>query len=663
MRIFPFLMGGALLFWGWETKLFLLAAAMTGILEGSRLVRIRWEFSNTDLNRICDLCLVLFIGAGLVLYTNEDRLIFVFKFAQWLPIVFFPLMLAQTYGTREAIPLSAISWILRRDSDTALSRRAFNISFPYFAVCLTAASAATQPNGYFYWGISILVLAALSSVRPRRISGGAWVVLILCVALAGQSTHQGLRRMQNAMEGALGGWLAELFRPPADSREKRTSMGQPGRIKLSEKIALRLHVSPGEIPPSLLRESVYDTYKNQNWWATSNDFIAAIPMGGPTNDTIKLLRSKNIGAAIDIARYMRNGQGVLALPHGTYQIDDMPAVAHTNRLGVIEIEAGPGLVNFCAHYSGGISLDGPPSSADVSVTDNERPALEKIAARLHLRELPERQRIRAVSGFFHDEFTYSLYQPRRDKTRTPLAQFLMNTKSGHCEYFATATVLLLRTVGVKARYVTGYAVPDTAREGDNYVIRERHAHAWALVYHSDTSTWEQIDNTPSGWAEAQENPWWESSADFLSNLYFQFSKWRWGKTSYARYAERLLIPLILYLLVRIVTSQHKKAPSGANGSEAEPAWPGLDSELFLINRRLSELRLSRMPEESLTAWQRRLEEAFPRSAGIGRIFHLHRRLRFDPLGLEIRDRQKLKQEAELWLAEHAPPALQRRVQP
>ena len=134
----------------------------------------------------------------------------------------------------------------------------------------------------------------------------------------------------------------------------------------------------------------------------------------------------------------------------------------------------------------------------------------------------------------------------------------MRTKSGHCQYFATATVLLLREVGVSARLITGYAVPESARQGDTYLIRERHAHAWALVFHSDSKTWEQIDNTPSGWAEAQAAPWWESASDFFSNLYFQFSKWRWGKTSFARYAERLLVPLILYLLVRIVTSQHRK---------------------------------------------------------------------------------------------------------
>ncbi len=658
MRTYPFLMGGALLFWGWETRLFLLAAAMAAVVEGSRFIRLRWEFSDAELARICALCWVLFLGAGLVLYSTEDRLIFIFKFIQWLPMTFFPIMLAQAYGTREAIPLSVFLWLPRRAPYIGLARKPHNISFAYFAVCVAAASASTQPNGYFYWGVCILVLLAMTSVRPRRVSRFVWLVLIAGVALAGQSTHQQLRRLQNAMEGALGGWLAEMFRQPQDSREWRTQIGAPGRIKQSSKIVMRVRLPPGEIPPSLLREAAYDSYKNETWWATSNDFTA-ISMGGPTNDTVRLMAPKKVSSAVEIARYLHGGQGPLALPHGTFELDDLPAVACTNRLGVAEIQAGPGLVNFYARYGGGASLDCPPGPVDLVVSENERPTLDKVADSLGLRAMPERQRIRAVSRYFRENFSYSLDQPNRDRRWTPLGQFLMRTKSGHCQYFATATVLLLREVGVSARLITGYAVPESARQGDTYLIRERHAHAWALVFHSDSKTWEQIDNTPSGWAEAQAAPWWESTSDFFSNLYFQFSKWRWGKTSFARYAERLLVPLILYLLVRIVTSQHRKGASDPRAGAADTVWPGLDSELFVINRRLSEVHLSRLPHEPLANWQRRLEEAFPTSASLGRIFHLHRRLRFDPLGLERHDRQMLKREAEAWLSEHTPPASHR----
>jgi transglutaminase-like putative cysteine protease len=432
-------------------------------------------------------------------------------------------------------------------------------------------------------------------------------------------------------------------------------IGHEGRIKFSNKIVLRARVLPGEIPPPLLRESAYDSYKNGTWWATSNELIS-LPMSGSSNDTLRLLPPKLVGSAVEVSQYLPNGEGTLALPHGTFELENFPAVAKTNRLGVTYVESGQGLMNIYAHYGGGASLDGPPSAMDLIVPDNERRILDKVAGDLHLADMTERQRIRAVSLYFREHFKYSLNIPRTARDSTALGQFLTRTKAGHCQYFATATVLLLREAGVNARYITGYAVPESARRGDTYLLRERHAHAWALVYHSDTRTWEQIDTTPSGWTESEGMPWWQAAPDFFSNVYFQFSKWRWGKTSFAHYAEWFLVPLILYLVIRIITSQRRKSIAGADRDGTDIVWPGLDSELFVINHRLAEVHLSRQPQEPLANWQRRLEEAFPTSGGLRRIFQLHRRLRFDPIGLESNDRQTLRREAEAWLADHTPPA-------
>ena len=88
-------MGGALLFWGWQTGFWLWGAALAAVLECSHFIRARWEFSDRDLNRISDLCLVLFLGAALALYSTEDRLMFIYKFAQSLPFCLFPIALAQ----------------------------------------------------------------------------------------------------------------------------------------------------------------------------------------------------------------------------------------------------------------------------------------------------------------------------------------------------------------------------------------------------------------------------------------------------------------------------------------------------------------------------------------------------------------------------------------
>jgi protein-glutamine gamma-glutamyltransferase len=664
MKTPPWLMGGALLFWGWENGMLLWGALMAAALEGVRWTRTRWEFSDGDLNRIFDLCLYLLLGTSLFLYSTQDRMIFVFKMAQWLPFCFLPIMLAQTYGNRAKMPLSIFWWLLRRSPASPTSRKSYNISYCYFALCLLAASSSTlaamnpamRESRFFYAGISVLVALALTSARPRRVSLTTWVVLLAVAAGAGQFSHKQLQRMQSAVEGVLGAWIANFLHPTQDDRECRTRIGFTGQIPLSGKIVLRVRPEPGGFVPALLREATWDSYRKETWSASNNDFLMA---RAGINDSIKLLPTNMLTVEVEIARYYEDGKGLLDLPHGTYEIDDVQGSAvKTNRLGMTRFDDGPGLMDVRASFGPGKSIDSPPCPRDLAVVDFEKPALARIAEELKLDAMTDRQKIRAVERYFATHFTYSLNLPQhRDKSnQTELAYFLNRSHMGHCEYFATATVLLLRQAGVPARYVTGYVVPESARHGDTYLVRERHSHAWALAWHSDTGLWEQIDTTPADWgkAEAAQPSWWEPASDALSNLYFQFSKWRWSKTSYARFSGWLLVPMILYLIGRILFNQRRQPPSSeADDAARRPAWPGLDSELYLINRHLAAAQLSRLPNEPLRSWQHRLELVFPESDRLRRIFHLHRSLRFDPRGLEKDDRETLRHEAQQWLAEFA----------
>jgi hypothetical protein len=662
MKTPRWLIGGALLFWGWQAGLLPWAVLMAAALEASHSIRARWELTDTDLKRICDLCFVLFVGAGMLLYSTEDRLVVIFKFAQWMPFCFFPVALAQFYGDRPSIPLSAFNWLLRRVRQSPLSRISFNFSYGYFAICLLGASASTQSNSYFYPGVSVLILLALGSVRPNRVSWPVWIVLSAIVLVCGKFTHQGLKPLQDNVERALGGLIADFFRSASDPRECRTLIGHFGPIPLSGKIVLRVHVPAGEVPPALLREGAYDSYRMGTWTAGTNDF-KKVPL--TSNGLARLLPPKKSLSKVEIAGYFPEGEGLLPLPHGTFQIEDFPGMLMTNRLGVAMVKYGPGLLDLHADYWTGPSLDAPPGPMDSGVPDEELPVLKRVAASLELDKLNERQKIRAVSRFFQSRFNYSLILPersRRSETKSPLGRFLTETRAGHCEYFATATVLLLRHAGVAARYITGFAVPESARHGDTYVVRERHRHAWALVYHSDSGTWEQIDNTPSSWIDTADAgpPWWEPATDFMSNIYYQFSKWRWGKDSFSRYTQWALVPLILYLVWRILSTRRRQQNSPASSiGPLEPIWPGMDSELFLINQRLADIQLSRQPNEPLSRWQQRLEEAFPTSQTLRGIFLMHRRLRFDPRGLGSDDRATLRRQAVEWLAE-LPPQLEQR---
>jgi protein-glutamine gamma-glutamyltransferase len=78
------------------------------------------------------------------------------------------------------------------------------------------------------------------------------------------------------------------------------------------------------------------------------------------------------------------------------------------------------------------------------------------------------------------EYTYSLDRPRADSAIDPTLDFLQNVKQGHCERFAGALALMLRSRGLLARVVQGYRGAELQEDG-TYVIRQNFAHSWVEV--------------------------------------------------------------------------------------------------------------------------------------------------------------------------------------
>ncbi len=112
----------------------------------------------------------------------------------------------------------------------------------------------------------------------------------------------------------------------------------------------------------------------------------------------------------------------------------------------------------------------PPSVlTDVDPVQNRLPQYHEAIARAFERHL-------ASSG----EFSYTLDLKRKDKTIDPAEDFLLNTKAGHCQRFATALALMLRSQGIPAQMVLGYR-GCTARGDGWYEVHEDEAHAWVEV--------------------------------------------------------------------------------------------------------------------------------------------------------------------------------------
>jgi len=89
---------------------------------------------------------------------------------------------------------------------------------------------------------------------------------------------------------------------------------------------------------------------------------------------------------------------------------------------------------------------------------------------------------------------------------SPVEDFLFSRKTGYCEHYATAMVMMLRTVGIPARLVTGFLAGEWNDFGNYYTVRQRDAHAWVEVYFP-RSGWITFDPTPSVAALVSNHLW------------------------------------------------------------------------------------------------------------------------------------------------------------
>jgi transglutaminase-like putative cysteine protease len=102
---------------------------------------------------------------------------------------------------------------------------------------------------------------------------------------------------------------------------------------------------------------------------------------------------------------------------------------------------------------------------------------------------------KAVESYLKNNFGYTL--DLKMSGRDPLADFLFNIKQGHCEYFASAMAVMLRTQGIATRIVNGFQTGQYNETADMYIVRQKDAHSWVEVYFPGENVWVPFDPTPA----------------------------------------------------------------------------------------------------------------------------------------------------------------------
>ncbi|MDE3167024.1 MAG: DUF3488 domain-containing protein, partial [Acidobacteriota bacterium] len=110
------------------------------------------------------------------------------------------------------------------------------------------------------------------------------------------------------------------------------------------------------------------------------------------------------------------------------------------------------------------------------------------------------ERARSVERHLRGDYGYTLRLPEKEAA-DPLADFLFRRRKGHCEYFASAMAVMLRTLGIPARLATGFQGGVYNPVTELWLVRASDAHSWVEAWIPGRG-WTTFDPTPPDAAAA-----------------------------------------------------------------------------------------------------------------------------------------------------------------
>ncbi len=328
--------------------------------------------------------------------------------------------------------------------------------------------------------------------RPLVVSGLA--ILLLAVPL-----FPLMPRLREPLVMGAGGATSAMMRSTGFSDSVNLSL--TSTVRQNRSVAMRIEYQRVAPPAEEIRikGATYDFYRDQQWFRSRRrqnllNFpgrdIDLLPAGSSRPETeqsvdifLEPIGSRSLLLPVEaLSLELRQLRGVERDSGGALLV---PVPSRETLAYRVELAAEPVLTGtFVAN-------------------DEQLNALDRGGLTLRMEELatqimgaaedPAGERARRLEIHLQTNYAYTLDFVGRDG-ENPLEDFLFEYKSGHCEYFASSMVLMLRGQGVPARLVTGFLGGEYNPVEGYFLVRQLSAHAWveALV----DGSWQIYDPTP-----------------------------------------------------------------------------------------------------------------------------------------------------------------------
>lgn len=647
MNVPPLIIGAALLFWGIETENFLIGAVLCLLIEGSNLIKTRYALTEEDFVKISDLASLVFLGGVALVLINYKPIYFLRITAGWLPVILLPLITAQLYSTSDTIVIGTrLGRKNRIHAHKSLDFRCY-----YLAICLFAAATANSRSPWFYPVLGFILGWFLWQNRGRSFSPLLFVLLMSASLGLGYTASVGMEMAQRqVIEKSRHFWRGYYRDKNSDPFKSHVNFGDMARLKDSSEIIMRVDASFAL--PYLFREANYSLFANGIWLGSQEGFDFLPPVDETRWNLIDPPHKD--GKPIAVQYNLPKEKGLLPHPRGGYRLQSSTIFElEKNKSGVVRVADGASIVSYDLWYHPAMeSTTEQPAARNLRLPDNEMYALQQASELIHPEDSSDAEKIDAIKRYFRKDFSYSLNLLDKEEYATPLGNFLLQRKSGFCEYYATATALLLRLYGIPSRYVVGYAIIEKSWLERKYVVRERHGHAWAEAFVDNR--WVIVDTTPANWAESDINQhasMFERIQDLFYFIRNQYRMFRIGSgEEKTLFYSMIVIVLTSFLVLRIYRRMKLQQAERESQANSERSFARITSPFTPIIDALMQADVVRGDNEPFLEWVVRLnpDKEFDRSE-FEYLYRLHLQVRHDPRGIESEEVERLRQGSEKFL--------------